>query len=169
MLRHFEELLRVFPFSRLRPGISALHVHAIDYFEAPLIENSFNEATDVETALELAKDFENPDSAYALDCWWDLFQFQQEWKLAPACVTLHCFGPRFENDNRDHLRIEFGPEEQFLPRPGLSGGTLAIESNLKSVLRLAHDIQEALPVERRQLWSESGENFAERLDEAFMD
>ena len=40
------------------------------------------------------------------------------------------------------------------------------QSNLKSLLRLVHDTDEALTVESRQLSTESGENFAERLQTA---
>ncbi|MGA2435786.1 MAG: hypothetical protein ABSG25_10925 [Bryobacteraceae bacterium] len=167
MLRRFEDMLRAFPFSRLRPGISTFRVHAIDYSEAPLIEHAFGQDADIEAVLELAGDFENPDCAYTLECWWDLFQYQQDWKLPPSRVTLVCHGPQFETVERDHLRVEFGPEEAFLPQPGVPGAAMAIESNLKSVLRLAHDLEQSLPVERRSLWSESGENFVDRLDEAF--
>jgi hypothetical protein len=41
-----------------------------------------------------------------------------------------------------------------------------IQSNIKSLLKLVHDLDDALPVETRLLWSESGENFAEKLHQA---
>jgi hypothetical protein len=37
---------------------------------------------------------------------------------------------------------------------------------VQSLLRLVHDLEEKLSVERRLLWSESGENFAEKLRES---
>ena len=40
------------------------------------------------------------------------------------------------------------------------------QSNLRGLLRLAHELEGALPVEKRRLWSESGENFAARLEGA---
>jgi hypothetical protein len=40
------------------------------------------------------------------------------------------------------------------------------ESNIKSLLKLAHDLDNALTSSRRRLWTETGENFAERLQRA---
>jgi hypothetical protein len=41
-----------------------------------------------------------------------------------------------------------------------------VQSNIKSLLKLVHDLDDALPVETRRLWSESGENFSEKLHQA---
>ncbi len=168
VLRRFEGLLRVFPFSRLRPGISVLRIYALEYSEPPLVEHAFAGETDLESVMALAKEFENADCAYRAEGWWDLFEFRNGWQLAPARVALTCFGPLFENDEHDHLRIEFASEADFLPPPHAPEGARMVQSNLKSLVRLAHEIEESLPVERRKLWAESGENFAERLDEKML-
>jgi hypothetical protein len=41
-----------------------------------------------------------------------------------------------------------------------------VQSNIKSLLKLVHDSDDALPVETRRLWSESGDNFSEKLHHA---
>ena len=41
-----------------------------------------------------------------------------------------------------------------------------VRSNIRSLLHLVHTLDDALAVDRRQLWSESGVNFAERLQSA---
>jgi hypothetical protein len=41
-----------------------------------------------------------------------------------------------------------------------------VQSNIKSLLKLVHDLDDALPVETRRLWSESGENFSDKLHQA---
>jgi hypothetical protein len=64
------------------------------------------------------------------------------------------------------LEIEFGIDANFLPQPDLPDSPHMIESNIKSLLKLVHDLDDALPVETRRLWSESGENFAEKLHQA---
>ena len=64
------------------------------------------------------------------------------------------------------LEIEFGIDANFLPQPDLPDSPRMIESNIKSLLKLVHDLDDALPVETRRLWSESGENFAEKLHQA---
>jgi hypothetical protein len=40
------------------------------------------------------------------------------------------------------------------------------QSNIKSLLKLVHDLDDVLSVSKRRLWTESGENFAEKLQEA---
>jgi hypothetical protein len=52
-----------------------------------------------------------------------------------------------------------------VPRLDVPGGAKLIESNIRSVLRLVHDIENALPVEKRLLETESGGNFADRLQQ----
>ena len=38
-----------------------------------------------------------------------------------------------------------------------------VQSNIKSLLKLVHDGDDGLPVEKRRLWTESGEDFSEKL------
>ena len=35
--------------------------------------------------------------ACEIEAAWELWQFGSDWKLAPAAVTLACFGPAFDN------------------------------------------------------------------------
>jgi hypothetical protein len=165
-LRHFERMLRAFPFSRLRPGIAALKVYALEYVEPPVLEHAFSDAPEVEAVIAMCREFDNPDCAYTVDGWWELFQYSNGWHLIPSRVSLTCFGPLFENDDDDHLRIDFGPETCYLPQPRLPDSARAVHSNLKSVLRVASDLEESLPISRKNLWSESGEDFAARLESA---
>jgi hypothetical protein len=67
------------------------------------------------------------------------------------------------------LEIEFGIDANFLPQPEVPGSPRMIESNIKSLLKLVHDLDDALPVETRKLWSESGGNFADKLHQALTD
>ncbi len=169
MLRHFEELLRVFPFSRLRPGIGAARIYAVAFQEPPLLEQAFPEEVDVGTAIGICREFENSDGAYIIEGWWELWRYEQDWQLRSAPVVLTCFGPEFENDMGDHLRLELGAEADFLPHTGTPQGVQKARSNLAGLVRLAREIGDALPIERRNLWSDSGENFVERLDEALVE
>jgi hypothetical protein len=165
MLRRLGELLRIFPFSRQRPGIAALRIYAIEFTEPALAEQMFAREVDADTVVELAQEFQGPDCAYLVEGWWDLWRYDRDWQLAPSPVVLSCFGPQFENDARDHLRLELGAEESFLPLPGAPQSARKAHSNLQSILRLARDIETQLPVTQRNLWSESGEDFTERLAE----
>jgi hypothetical protein len=196
MLRNYEKLLRLFPFSRLAHHASTFKVLAVDANEPVVAEVPYAPPLPIDALLAAARDFQNSDSAYRLETWWDLWQFGSEpshveWKLAPARVALCCFGPDFRQSpsgqEQPHegerpsviafpsgddaaigcaLEVEFGLDANFLPQPDLPDSPRLIESNIKSLLKLVHDLDDALPVETRRLWSESGENFAEKLHQA---
>ena len=201
MLRNYEKLLRLFPFSRLTKQASTFKIMAVDPNEPVVAEVPYSPPVPIDAALAVAKDFQNADSYFRLETWWDLWQFGSEdasgpsseaWKLAPARVALCCFGPEFDQSPSGDsgarerprspviefphpgddlglgcaLEIEFGIDAHFLPQPELPGSARMTESNIKSLLKLVHDLDDALPVETRRLWSESGENFAEKLQQA---
>ena len=202
MLKNYEKLLRLFPFSRLSQQPTTFKIMAVDVSEPVVAEIPYPPPVPIDDVLAVAKDFQNPDSSYRLETWRDLWQFvpeqftseqpRGEWKLTPARVALCCFGPEFNqspsgdvtpldvprtpviafpNPSDDAalgcaLAIEFGIDANFLPQPDLPDSPRMIESNIKSLLKLVHDLDDALPVETRRLWSESGENFAEKLHQA---
>jgi hypothetical protein len=166
MFRYYEKALRLFPFSRLARNPSTFKVVPVDYTEAAVLEVPLPAPVSINQVLSAARDFQNPDSCYRLETWWDLWQFEGEWKLMPSRVALSCFGPEFQRDSDANLEIEFGLEAHFLPQPDLSGSVRMIQANIQSLLKLVHDLDDALPVETRRLWSESGENFSEKLQQA---
>jgi hypothetical protein len=164
MLDHFEKLLERFPYSRLRPGL-VLRVYALEFAEPPALEQRFEGQPDVRQVTAAAREFLHADCAYQVETHWDLWQHDREWKLAPSPVILQCFGSEFPADDGEHLLLDLGPDSLFLPESEAPASFRAVQSNIRSVLHLATDIEEALPVERRRLWSESGENLAEQLAE----
>jgi hypothetical protein len=166
VLRHFGKMLEGFPFSKLAKRGPLLRVYALEHSEPPLLEREFLPDAEPGALLEAAGEFMQTDCACEVDAFWDLWQHDREWKLQPAAVTLACFGPAFENEHGDHLRIEFGLDALFLPMPDIAGGLRMGQSNLKSLLHLVGVLERGLDLERRQLWSESGANFAEVLKQA---
>ncbi len=166
MLRHFEQLLRHFPFSPQAPRASALHIYALEYSEPSLYEALFAGPDLAGEAAAAVRQFSGADCAWLLESWWDLWQHEQDWKLRPSPVVLSCFGPEFSNDAGDHLRVEVGAVDHYLPQPGLPGSLRLIQSNIRGLLTLARELDARLPVEKRLLWSDTGENFAERLQAA---
>ena len=163
MLRHWEKLLRVFPFSRLSKSGSTLRVNALSFTEPALYEQSYNDPINLDVILAAAKEYMGSDCAAQLEAKWDLWQFSGEWKLTPTRVNLLCFASEFEDRAGDHLRVEFGTDSIFMPDPELPNNLFMAQSNLKSLLQFVHEADQALSVEQRRLWTESGENFAERL------
>lgn len=171
-MRYFEKMLRIFPFSQREQPQTVLSIHAIDATEPPLLEAPINGPVDVTDLLAALAGYIGDDVAYTIDSWWDLWQFNEDWALAPARVALSCFGPEFDNGTdreitqQEDLRIDFGLDAHYLPQPGVPGAARMIESNIKSLLRLVHELDSSLPVSRRLLETESGYNFAERLEQA---
>jgi hypothetical protein len=170
-VRQFEKLLRLFPFSQRTQPQSEISILAVDSTEPALLERPVNGPVDVGEITPILEDYSGPDVAYQVESWWDLWQFDGDWKLAPARVLLSCFGPEFDSGTgrgpgeQEDLRIGFGVDSNFLPQPEIIGSAKLVESNIKSLLRLVHELDTSLPVARRRLETESGENFAERLQE----
>jgi hypothetical protein len=165
MLRHWEKALRAFPYSRLSEKASYLRIHAISYSEPVLLEEAFDPTPDVDAVLSAAREFQHADCAYQLETSWDLWQKPKEWHVTPTRVALVCFGSKFE-DGDEHLRIECGLDAHYLPDPEDPESLKLVQSNIRSLLKLAHDLDDILLPAKRQLWSESGENFADRLMQA---
>ncbi len=171
LLRHFGKMLDVFPFSKLSKTGPVVRVYAISYAEPPVFERVFDPGTLVGDLIASARDFVQPDCCVEIEAAWDLWQHRDGWKLWPSVVTLSCYGSGFEyetldQNTSDNLRIDFGLDLKFLPSEEVEGSLRIQQSNLRSLLHLVSEIEKALPVERRQMWSESGANFAQVVEEA---
>jgi hypothetical protein len=170
-LRHFQKLLQLFPFSQREQPQSTVSILAIDVTEPPLLEKAINGPIDIADIEATLGDYKGDDIAYQVESWWDLWQFEEDWHLKPARVTLSCFGPDFDNGTeqessaQEDIRIDFGVDSNYLPGEGALRGARMAESNIKSLLRLVHELESALPVANRSLETESGENFANRLQQ----
>lgn len=165
MLRHFERLLTLFPYSQLAARGPVLRVYAVERTEPSQLEREFPRPVEAAAMIAAAREFAHADSSIEVDAFWDLWRFDGDWNLSPSTVTLICNGPEFESEAGDHLRIEFGPDAAFLPIKGVERSLRMGQSNLRSVVRLIADIEKSLPLESRQLWSESGTHFSEVLAE----
>src|SRR5579863_4826872 len=166
MFRYFDKALRLFPVSRLNRNPSTLRITPLSFSEPALFEAPLTEDFAPSDVLAMAKEFQHGDSCYEVDTAWDLWQFDGESALKPSPVSLFCFGPEFERDAGENLRVDFGLDSNFLPDPDVEGSATMEQSNLRSLNKYVHDLDDALGSHRRRLWTESGENFAERLQEA---
>lgn len=168
--RYFEKMLSIFPFSQREQPQSTLTIQGVNVTEPPLLERPINGPVQLEDVMDATRDYQGDDIAYRLETWWDLWRYNgEEWEIGATRATLCAFGPEFDNggslsiSEQEDLRIDFGVDTAFLPDPTLAGSTRLIQSNIKSLLHLVHQVEEALPLERRVLETESGENFAEKL------
>ena len=162
MLALLEKALRRFPYSRLAPH-GLMRILAIDTTENPIFERRFDDQINPFEIARAAREFQNADCAYELETFWDLWGYENDWSLAPSPALITCYGPLFESDLGEQIRIECGPASRFLPQPGQGGTLTPIRSNIRSLLHLSEDMGKTLPVEKKTLWSDSGENLAEQL------
>lgn len=174
LLHQFHKLVDRFPFSKLTKRGLVLRTYVMERAEPALMEREFPVDTDLGPVLDAAREFMGADSSCEIEAAWDLWDYDsargaEAWKLSPVPVTLACYGPEFENEIGDHLRIELGLDSRFVPIPGVEGSLRMGESNLKSLLHLVGDLEQTLSIERRQVWSESGANFAEVLRQSVGD
>jgi hypothetical protein len=167
MLASFEKLLKLVPYSRLRPG-ALLTVQAVSYIEPPLLEHRFDLKPEPAEVIALCREFDNADCSYQLETSWDLLSRDDagEWKLHPVPISLTLHAPLFESDLGEQILIDFGPDARFLPETDSRPELVAIQSNIRSLLHLTTDIGKNLPLEKKTLWSESGENLAAQLQQA---
>jgi hypothetical protein len=163
MLRHYERLLRTFPESRLSGGTSVLRIHAVSDMEPVLFEKSYEDPPDIDAIIAAAREFVAADTALYFESHWDLWQYDREWKLLPSPVALACFGPEFERQESVDVEIDLVIDTHFLPQTDLPNSLFMARSNIRSVLQLAAELDRTLPAKSRKLWTESGENFADRL------
>lgn len=158
---YLRKALSIFPYSTLAP-MSVLRIYAISLHEAPIFEEFIEGIPDPQAVAQQAQEFLHEDCAFQLETQWDLFQWDGEWGLKPSRALIEVYAPEFEGAGGEHVRVDLGPNGLYLPQPQ-SDQLRPVQSNIRSLLRLTQDLEEELTVERRLLWSDEEENFAERL------
>ncbi len=159
---YFRKLIGTFPVSRLAP-VARFRIIPISFGEPALFEEDFEADQSLEDLSSLVQEHLHPDCAYQIESQWDLWQWEDgDWALKPSTVVLDLYGSQFETLEGEHARLDFGPEKLFLPE-SRSDLLRPVQSNIRSLLHLADDIEQALPVDRRLLSSDSDENFVDRL------
>jgi hypothetical protein len=165
ILPGLEKVLKLVPFSRLRPDCS-LTIYAVEYSEPTASDVRFDHAPDPAEIVAYCREFENSDCAYQLDAYWDLWRRDDgdgEWKLAPAPISITAYGPDFSSDLGEHFRLDFGLDALFLPSTDSAAELTAIRSNIRSLLHLTGDLAKNMTLEKKTLWSEGGDNLAAQL------
>jgi hypothetical protein len=158
----FRKVLVEFPFSKLKTTV-VLRVHAIEFSEAPVLERDYADPSDLDEIVGDAQAFHHEDTAFQLQACWDLWQWDGDWSLKPSPVLLDVYGPEFDAGQDDQIRLDLGPETLYLPQDGAPDSIRPLQSNIRSVLHLAKDLEMAFSVRKKLLWTESGDNFAGKL------
>lgn len=164
-------VLRQFPFSTARPGVTAVAVQPVSWSEPTILERQFTPTgVGPEEAAVIAADLLHGDYAYVLEAHWDLWlpQANRQWAQEPRVVKFIAHGLEFENgtyEESGHVQVDFGLDSPFL----FEGVALdeeaeeRVRSNVHKLVSFTIAVEKNCGVTGRVLWSESEENLAQKL------
>jgi hypothetical protein len=170
MLPHMLSVLKQFPFSEQRPGVTYVAVQPVSWTEASVLEQRFSPGITPEEAVVVAADLVHDDYAYGFDVYWDMWTLDaaRKWTLAPSQVKIIAQGEEFEDgvqQETGHIEVDFGLDSLFVQE----GVELTEESQARireNVLRLIEFTKKVEMNSRatsRRLWSESDESLPQKL------
>jgi hypothetical protein len=166
-------VLRQFPSSNLREGITYLSVHPVSWAEPTVLERRFTPGISPEEAVEVAAEFAHDDFALVFEAFWDLWvpsddEHGDSWVQKPVAVRFLVHGTQFDDGiytDDGHVEVDFGLDTYFV-HEGL-GLSPAVESHLRSniakLVAFSAAVEKNCGVSGRVLWSESEENLAQKL------
>jgi len=171
MLPHVLAVLRQFPFSAQRPGITYLSVQPVSWNEASVLERRFSPGIEPEEALAAAADLIHDDYAYVFDAYWDLWTpatDAREWQLLPSAVKFIAQGDEFDEkvqEQTGHVQIDFGLDAPFLQENvALTEETQnKVRENVAKLVEFTVKAEKNTRANGRLLWSEAEENLAQKL------
>jgi hypothetical protein len=90
------------------------------------------------------------------------------WKQEPAVVRVVGFGPQFDEgayEQNGQVRVDFGLDTPFLLEEVELDqvGAEYVKRNIQKLVEITNAIQENCGISSRLLWSDSGENLAQKL------
>jgi hypothetical protein len=158
--------------------VAAAAAYPISWNEAPVFQRIFddeeNEVAAPERAVAEATEMLHDDYAYEFEVEWELWSPAQQgdldplWKLEPHTVRITGFGPEFDEgsyEQNGHIRIDLGTDTVFLQdEVDLDQEAAAkVQQNVQRLIDFTHAIEQNIGISSRLLWSESGENLAQKL------
>jgi hypothetical protein len=160
------------------PRVHAAAAYPISWNETPFYQRIYEEEEVQESAPERAvaeaTEILHDDFAYEFEIKWDLSApetvggLDPTWRQQPAIVRVVGFGPEFDEgayEQNGHVRVDFGLDTPFLlDELELDKvGAEHIKRNVQKLVDVTNAIQENCGISSRLLWSDSGENLAQKL------
>ncbi len=130
----------MFPFSKLAKRGPALQIYAIQLVEPPVFEREFPVVTSADDMVDAIRDFLHPDCACEIDTFWDLWQYDGDWKLRPAPLTLACYGRILKRIMTITCASNSAWTRYSYPIAGVEGSLRMGQSGPKSLLHLVSDL-----------------------------
>ena len=156
--------------------ISAAAAYPISWNEAPAFQRIYVDAEEAQIEQAVAETMElmHDDFAYEFEIKWDLWTPLTEgdldviWKKEPQIARVVGFGPEFDDrayEQNGHVRVDLGLDTFFLHEDVELDPESAeyLKRNVAILVDLTNAIQANCGISSRLLWSESGENLAQKL------
>jgi hypothetical protein len=171
MLAHTVAVMKQFPFSQQRTGVTYLAFHPVSWSEPTILEKRFEPGVSPEEAALFAAELLHDDYAYVFSAYWDLWTpdvRSGNWHSTPVQVKFVTQGEAFEEETAQEtgqVQVEFGVDTPFL----FEGGVLPEESDLRVRANIQKLVEFTIKIEKnagataRLLWSESESNLAQKL------
>ena len=164
-------IVREFPFSQQRPGITALAVHPFSWSEPTILEQRFNPGAQPEEAVSATAGLLHEDYAYVFEANWDLWTPREgasEWMHQPSDVKFIARGEEFEEGEaktQGDIEVDFGLDSPFLYEELQLSGELEtrVRANVQALVDFISRVEKNAGTSARLLWSESDENLAQKL------
>ena len=164
-------VLRQFPFSPQRPGVTYVAVHPVSWNEPTVLEQRFSVGITPEQAAGVTVELLHDDYAYVFEAYWDLWTPAESglsWTEAPTLVRLIAQGSEFEDGaatETGHVQVDFGLDAPFLHEELnlTSEAEARVKANVQKLVQFTAQVEKNAGASGRLLWSESQENLAQKL------
>ena len=171
-------VIRQFAENSAAPRVHAAATYPISWNEPPVYQRIYEEEevpqSAPEKAVAEATELLHDDFAYEFEFKWDLWVAETvggldpTWKQEPIMVHVVGFGPHFDEgayEQNGQVRVDFGLDKPFLLEE-IELDELAeeyVKRNVQKLVAVTNAIQENCSISSRLLWSDSGENLAQKL------
>ena len=173
MLTRALGVLRQFPYSVLREGITYLSVHPVAWTEPTVLEQRFNPGILPEEAADAASEFAHDDFAFVFEAFWDLWvpnddEHGENWIQRPVAVRFLVHALQFDEGiytDDGHIEVDFGLDTLFV-QEGLGHSPdiqTHLQVNIAKLVAFSAAVEKNCGISGRVLWSESEENLAQKL------
>ena len=173
MMSRTAAVLRQFPFSTTREGITYLSVHPVAWTEPTVLERRFNPGVSPEEAVDSASEFVHDDFAFVFEAFWDLWvpnndELGDSWVQRPSAVRFLVHGVQFDDGiytDDGHIEVDFGLDSSFLYEGARLSSAIEthVRTNISKLIAFSNAVEKHCAISGRVLWSESEENLAQKL------
>ena len=170
MLPHALAVMRQFSFSVAQPGITYLALHPVSWNEPTILERRFRPGVSPEEAVLIASDLCTKTTLTCLKRFgiYGWSAENGEWTLRPSPVKFLVHGVEFDDgvyQQEGHVQVDLGLDSPFLQEDVAltTEAELRVRANVQKLVEFTGKVEKNSGANARLLWSESEQNFAQKL------